>query len=200
MSDRLARLTPAGLTAEQAALYQSIAGGPRGSGPQHFALADESGALHGPFGLLLHAPAVGGAVQELGAAIRYRGTLSDRQRELAILLVAAGTGSDFEWFAHVRVGLASGVSVAEMAAIAEGTFAPDDALEAALVAVCEAVLADRGVPEQDYAAHRAAVGEQRLVELVVLVGYYRLLASMLAYFEVSTPTDERVGEFPPLRS
>ncbi|WP_244930253.1 carboxymuconolactone decarboxylase family protein [Nocardioides sp. W7] len=199
MADRLSRLTPSGLDAEQAALYDAIAGGPRASGPQHFALADRTGALEGPFGLMLHAPGVGAPLQELGAAIRYRTSLSDRHREVAILLVAVATASDFEWFAHVRVGLAAGLSTAELSDLAAGSFVPADPEEAAVVAVCRAVLDDAGPGEEEYAAHRASLGEQTLLELVVLVGYYRTLASMLAFFTVATPVDERSAELPALR-
>lgn len=199
MADRLRRLTPAELGPEQAALYDAIAGGPRASGPQHFALADRTGALEGPFGLMLHAPGLGTPLQELGAAIRYRTSLSDRHREIAILLVAVATSSEFEWHAHVRVGLAAGLGADELSALAAGSFVPADPVEAALVAVCRAVLEDVPLDDEEYAAHRASLGERTLLELVVLVGYYRTLASMLALFTVATPVDERSGELPSLR-
>ena len=86
---RLASLTKDQLDPEQLELYQRILGGPRASGPQHFALTDESGALVGPFGIMLHAPALGRPLQDLGAAIRYQTGLSARVREIAILSVAA---------------------------------------------------------------------------------------------------------------
>lgn len=200
VTDRLGRLVPGELDGEQRALYDAIAGGPRASGPQHFALADAAGALEGPFGLMLHAPGIGAPLQELGAAIRYRTSLSDRHREIAILLVAVATASEFEWHAHTRVGLAAGLSATELSDLAAGSFAPVDPVEATVVAVCRAVLDDAVPDEQEYAAHRATLGERTLLELVVLVGYYRTLASMLAFFTVATPSDERSAELPSLRA
>ena len=79
----------------------------RTAGPQHFALADQDGALVGPFGIMLHAPALGGPLQDLGAAIRYRTSLSAQVREIAILSIAAATDSAFERYAHERVGRAA---------------------------------------------------------------------------------------------
>lgn len=66
MAPRIRPMPPADLDAEQRALYDAITGGPRASGPQHFALTSDDGALRGPFDAFLLSPAVGGALQGLG--------------------------------------------------------------------------------------------------------------------------------------
>src|SRR6476620_489362 len=99
---RLRSLTKEELNDGQLALYNSIVSGPRSTGPQHFHLMDHAGALTGPFGIILHSPVLGRPLQELGAAIRYQTSRSDRIRELAILSVAADTDSSFERYAHER--------------------------------------------------------------------------------------------------
>ena len=53
---------------------------------------------------MLQAPHLGGPLQELGAAVRFATSFTDRAREVAILTVAAVTRSDYEQFAHERVG------------------------------------------------------------------------------------------------
>ena len=97
---RIKALTPAELNVEQQALYDSIVTGPRAQGPQLFALQDDEGRLNGPFGLMLHVPGLGSALQELGSAVRYRTAMTARIREIAILTVAAATESEFERYAH----------------------------------------------------------------------------------------------------
>jgi 4-carboxymuconolactone decarboxylase len=82
---------------------------------------DADGALPGPFGGFLLAPAIGEALQGLGAAIRYRDHRSARARELAILTVAAHHDSRFERYAHEAVGATLGLSETEMAAVRDGT-------------------------------------------------------------------------------
>ena len=57
---------------EERALYDDIVGGPRGTGPQHFPLTTPDGALTGPFGVMVHEPALGRPLQELGSAVRSR--------------------------------------------------------------------------------------------------------------------------------
>ena len=120
MAPRIRPLIPSELAPEQNALYGAITGGPRARGPQHFALTADDGSLRGPFDVMLRSPAVGTAQQELGAAIRYRTGLTDRMRELAILLVAAHWDSAFERDSHEAIARAIGFTEEELGAIRVG--------------------------------------------------------------------------------
>jgi 4-carboxymuconolactone decarboxylase len=185
---RLPGLTPADLTDEQRALRERIVGGPRGAGPQHFPLVHEDGSLTGPFGVMLHEPALGAPLQELGSAIRYATGLSARTREIAILAVAAATGCEFERYAHERVGRAVGLTRDELAALADGTFTSTDPHERQAHAFCRHLLDDGARLDDDaYAAYAVALGTTTITELVVLVGYYRTLAQLLAVYDVGPP-------------
>ena len=168
---RLPDLTPAELGDAQRALREQILGGPRGSGPQHFPLVREDGSLTGPFGVMLHEPALGAPLQELGSAIRYATGLSARTREIAILAVASATGSTFEAYAHERVGRAAGLTEDELAALADGSFTSADPHEHAAHELCRRLVADAGtdarMDDQTYGAYAAALGTTTLTELVV---------------------------------
>src|SRR5262245_36540217 len=98
MSARLRKLAPATLDDAQRSVYEAIAGGRRAQGPQRFRLVDADGGLEGPFNAFLLQPRLGHALQALGAAVRYETSLSDRARELAILVVAVEHDSAFEWY------------------------------------------------------------------------------------------------------
>jgi len=188
---RLAALTIDQLDADQLELYQQIISGPRSSGPQHFPLCDARGALNGPFGIMLHTPGLGRPLQELGAAIRYRTGLTGRIREIAILSVAAATGSEFERYAHERVGRAIGLTEAELSALADRRFTSDDAAEMAAYRLCE--LLDSGelpLTDEHFADLRSALGQTALLELVVLAGYYKTLSQLLHVFDVGVPSQD----------
>jgi 4-carboxymuconolactone decarboxylase len=188
---RLIGLTKEHLDPDQLELYREIVSGPRSSGPQHFDLVDDTGALTGPFGIMLYAPALGRPLQELGAAIRYRTGLTGRVREIAILSVAATTGSAFERYAHERVGRAIGLTDKELSDLADGRFTSDDPQEAMAYRLC--ALLNRGqfpLAEEDFLELREALGETALIELVVLVGYYRTLSQLLHVFDVGLPAVE----------
>ena len=186
---RLHNPTPVELSAEQRALYDEIAGGPRSAGPQLFELVDRQGRLNGPFGIMLHSPAVGSALQAVGAAVRYRSVLTDRVRELAILTVAAHWGSDFELYAHVPLARHAGLTEAEIAALAAGEHLTlEDPAERAVLRVARALLRASDLTDEEYAVGRDAIGEQGMVELTTLVGYYATLALQLRVFRVGVPT------------
>ena len=191
---RLPDLTPAELSDAQRALREQILGGPRGSGSQHFPLVQEDGSLTGPFGIMLHEPALGAPLQELGSAIRYATGLSPRTREIAILAVASATGSSFEAYAHERVGRAVGVSEAELAAIADGSFTATDPREHAAHALCRRLMDDAGkgshLDDETFATYADVLGTTTITELVVLVGYYRTVAQLLDVFDVGVPEEE----------
>ena len=96
-------VVPEQMDGVQRALYDTILGGPRSTGPQSQPLTESDGSLVGPFNSMLLAPPAGTAVQGLGAALRFESTLTDRQREFAVLLVAHRCQSDFERIAHERI-------------------------------------------------------------------------------------------------
>lgn len=181
---RLARLRPDELDAAQAELYALIVGGPRGTGSAAAPLVDDEGRLAGPFNAMLVAPAIGTALQGVGAAVRYHGVLPDRAREIAILVVARQQRSAFEVFVHEVAGRATGLTDAELDALRLGRYDLLPAAEAT-VATTTAALAQRAdLDDAEYAEAHAAIGGDGLVELTTLVGYYTTLALQMRVFGV----------------
>lgn len=183
MAPRIRPLKPGELSADQSALYKTITGGPRATGPQPFALTSDDGSLRGPFDLMLRSPAVGAPQQELGAAIRYRTGLSDRMRELAILLVAAHWHSAFERESHEAVARGIGFSVDELAAIRArdvSRLADDERTVGNTVMA----LLDGDLSDDAWAAASGVLSVDRMFELTALVGYYSTLALQLRVFRV----------------
>src|ERR1700761_6978340 len=107
---RLDLIAPADLDDAQRALYAAIAGGPRASQAGTVPITDEAGRLLRPFAGMLLTPALGAAVQQVGAKTRFAPALSDRERELAILAVAGVLRSDFERLAHEPAALRAGLN------------------------------------------------------------------------------------------
>ncbi|MFC8501821.1 carboxymuconolactone decarboxylase family protein [Pedococcus sp. NPDC057267] len=191
MSDRLPRLTPDQLDESQRAVYEGIAGGDRAKGVQHFPLTAEDGSLNGPFGIMLHSPGVGAALQELGSTIRFRTDLSARIREIAILQVAQAVGSEFEWWAHERVGRAAGLTDEELMLLSLGSFSSQDPVEDECAAFCANLLRSSVITDQEYEEAGAVLSRAQMIDLTVLVGYYRTLAQLMAVFDVGVPGNEQ---------
>ncbi|UBU15049.1 carboxymuconolactone decarboxylase family protein [Nonomuraea gerenzanensis] len=173
---RLRRTPPHELDPEARALYDKITSGPRGR-----FMVDAEGGLTGPFNAMLLSPALGDPLQELGAAVRYRSTLSDRARELAILVVAGHQDSAFEQAAHEPIARELGFTEEQLRALRDGSPpALDDPGEAAVLRVVRALVTKGDLDEEEY----AVLGEREVFELTTLVGYYSTLALQLRVFRV----------------
>ena len=186
---RLAVLSSEEMTTEQVDLYREILGGPRGQGPRAVLLSSGAGGLAGPFNAMLYAPPVGQALQELGAAIRFRSGLAPRIREMAILVVAQAWDSAYERASHEPIGREAGLTDEEMEALRDGAdpgFA--DKQEQAAYSVVRALTGPAAdLDDEEYDTAVAALGERALVELSTLVGYYATLALQMRIFRVPAP-------------
>ena len=168
---RLEQLTLDDLDTDQRELYDTIVGSRAGS-TLPGRIVDEDGNLQGPFNAMLHYPELGLPLQELGGMLRFRGLLSPRARELVILIVAASWASEFEWWAHVRIGKHIGLTDDEIDAVRTSEpLALDDPTEQAAVDVARTT--SRGdLDDDEYARAQDALGDRMLIEVLTLVGYY----------------------------
>jgi 4-carboxymuconolactone decarboxylase len=145
---------------------------------------------------MLYAPPVGHALQGLGIAIRFHTQLTPRVRELAILVVAQAWDSAYERESHEPIGRDAGLTEAEIEALRAGTdpgFAEKE--EQVAYSVARALTgpgADLGDEEYDTAV--SVLGQQALVELSALVGYYATLALQLRIFRVPAPQAQHPSE------
>ncbi|MFI0368723.1 carboxymuconolactone decarboxylase family protein [Actinomadura sp. 1N219] len=210
---RLPLLLPGSLSDEQLAVYEAVTGGPRGAGGTGpaseddpadppagepvFGLADASGRLLGPFNAMLYSPSVGLPLQDLGAALRFRTAFTRREREIATLVVAAHLRSDFEWYAHERIGRRAGLADAETDALREGR-APmlADVRERVVYEATRQLVAEDDLGDAVFTEAATTLGRAAVVELVTLVGYYRALALQLRVFRVGVPDGEPAPEWP----
>ena len=187
---RLPVLSSDEMTAEQRDLYREILGGPRGQGPRTVLLASGAGGLAGPFNAMLYVPPVGHALQGLGVAIRFGTELAPRIRELAILVVAQAWDSAYERASHEPIGRDAGLTGAEIEALRTGAdpgFTEKD--EQVAYAVVRALTSpDADLDDEQYDTAVAVLGQQALVELSSLVGYYATLALQLRIFRVPAPS------------
>lgn len=179
---RLSALNKDQLDEERLALWDAIAG-PRGD-----SIVNDAGGLHGPFNAWLHAPVIGRAMSRLGAALRFEMSIDRRLIELAIITVGAHHQAEFEWYAHAAMARDSGVSDAVIDSIGNGeapAFEHDD--ERVVYDVARQLVEVGRVDDAAYQAAAGLLGEQGMVELVSLCGYYSLISYTLNAFEVPLP-------------
>ena len=125
-------------------------------------------------------------VMRLGAAQFAKLELSRSIRELVTLFGGHANSCEYEWFQHVALAEAAGVTHTQIARLEHGNFDsfafnPE---EIAALKLAAAVLADPKVPDEVFDSARKYFSDRELVELVALVGYYWMLGRIATVFEV----------------
>ncbi|WP_139978467.1 carboxymuconolactone decarboxylase family protein [Nocardioides litoris] len=108
------------------------------------------------------------------------GRLTRRETELVILRVGTLAGSDYELAQHRHIARAAGLSAAEVDRVADGPDAAGwSATEALLLRVTDELHATEDLGDDSWAALVDAYDEPRALEVVLLAGHYRMLATAL---------------------
>jgi len=116
-----------------------------------------------------------------------RGKLPRRDTELVILRVAHLRECAYEWEHHVTIGARAGVGGADLERVKQGPDAAGwSAREAAIVAATDELTRTRDVSDETWARLRAHLDERRLIELVMLVAHYDMLATFIRALRIET--------------
>jgi AhpD family alkylhydroperoxidase len=143
-------------------------------------------------GTLAHHPALTHAYHTYNGHVLFATTLSERQRELLVLRVAAVRQCEYEWRQHVVLGRSVGLDGDDIARIAEGPGADGwSPLEAAMLAAVDELLAAAEITDATWAELAAGLDRQQLMDLVFTVGAYDVLAMALKSFRVELDDDLR---------
>jgi 4-carboxymuconolactone decarboxylase len=148
----------------------------------------------GPFIIMLRSPELMDRAQRLGEFLRYETTLSPRLSEMVILMTARGWTQQYEWNAHAPLALKGGLKQDVITAIAEGR-RPAQMVEDETIAydLCAELDRNQSLSDATYARAVKQFGEQGVVEIIGLKGYYTMLAMLLNTSRTQVP-----GGKPPL--
>jgi 4-carboxymuconolactone decarboxylase len=136
--------------------------------------------ISGPFVPLLRSPEVMNRARALGDYLRFRSVLPPRLSEFAILITAREWTQNYEWDAHNQLALKAGLSPDIVRAVADGR-RPDRMAEdeEVLYAFCTELQRNKSVSDATYAKAVARFGEQGVIDMAGISGYYTLLAMAL---------------------
>ena len=176
---RFRLLKPEEMTQAQRDLVKSIQSGPRAS-VQGSAANQAGGSVGSPFNVFLRSPELGEDLQRVGSYIRFRSVLGPKLTELAILVTARHWSAQYEWHAHHRLAMQAGLSPAIADAIAQGRRPANmDADEEAVYQFSRELHEDKRVSDATYAKVRDRFGEQGVMDLIAVNGYYSLVSMVL---------------------
>ena len=151
--------------------------------------------ISGPFVPLLRSPEVMNRARAMGDYLRYKSSLPPRLSEFVILLTARRWTQQYEWNAHQPLAIQGGVTKEVAAAIAEnrrpaGMAADEDAI----YTLWDEVQRTQAVGDATYARAIGAVGEQGVIDVLGITGYYTMLAMVMNTARTPLPD----GVKPPL--
>jgi 4-carboxymuconolactone decarboxylase len=134
----------------------------------------------------LYTPGTGGQQAALGAALTFQLSLPRRLAELVILTVANDVKSEWELISHEWSGYQAGLTHDQIEALRERREPElEDAAERIAWQATVRLLETGDLDDAEYERAVGVLGERGLVELVTLVGYYRMVALQLRVFRVS---------------
>ncbi len=115
-----------------------------------------------------------------GNHVMAKGTLTPRDRELAILRVGWLCRSGYEWGQHVAIGKEIGLSDADIDRVAKGPDAEGwTAAEAALLRATDELHEDQFVSDATWAELTNRYSTEQLMDLIFAVGQYHLVSMAL---------------------
>jgi 4-carboxymuconolactone decarboxylase len=160
--------------------------------------AGPRGEVKGPFVALLRSPEFMNRVQKVGEYIRFVCPLDKRINEFAAIIAARHWGQQFEWWAHYRQALEHGLDPKIADAVAEGR-RPDGmaADETVTYDFLTEVLNTKGASDTTYARAVKQFGEEGVVDLLGVAGYYALLAMVMNVARTAVPEGKPLP-LPPL--
>lgn len=169
--NRLSRIVRAGLAPDGQDVWDEIAG--------------PGGNIRGSFHALIRIPELAQTVWRVGNHVRFKSALTEAERELTILATSRICGAEHEWGLHVPRAKKAGVRPEAIDVLAtDGDVASLQPRERIVVEVTRSLLKGFGIDDALYARASAEYDEERLVELVALVGFYATLSMLTGSFGI----------------
>jgi 4-carboxymuconolactone decarboxylase len=182
VADRMPPIPPEKWTDAQKKAAEEITSGPRKE-------------LVGPFIPLLRSPEYMSRLQRVGEYLRYNTKLGSNISEFIILLIARQWTQQFEWYSHESLALKAGIKPETIKAISEARrpseMTPDETMVYEFVGELRT---RQSVSDPVYEQIVKRFGEQGVIDIAGLAGYYTLLGMLMN----TTRTPMPPGVKPPL--
>jgi 4-carboxymuconolactone decarboxylase len=175
--ERMPEMTLEQMTPAQRSIAEAIMSGPRGR-------------MSGPFNAWLRSPILADRLQKVGEYVRFNTSLDKRINEMAILMTAQAWGAQYEWYAHAPLALKAGLGPEVVKAIGAGqkpASMKDD--EAIVWEFTTQLRRDHSVNDAIYSRALEKFGEQGIIDLVAVNGYYDVVSMTLNVAHVKAPAE-----------
>jgi 4-carboxymuconolactone decarboxylase len=172
--NRILEIPPEKLTPEQATVFDQLTAG--------------RGRILGPYKIWIHSPPVASGMERIGTFLNKQSSLSKREVEIGILVIAQHWQADYVRQAHIREGKAAGLTQETIDAILAGADPKlGDAHEHAVYRFAAALVAGAKLTDAEFAEIETALGREGVAEVLALLGYYTSVSLAMKVHEVPIP-------------
>jgi 4-carboxymuconolactone decarboxylase len=162
------------LTGEQKTVFEQLVAG--------------RGRILGPYKIWIHSPTVASGMEHIGTYLNKRSSLSTREVEIGILVIAQHWDGEYVKQAHIKAGKAAGLTQQQIDAIlASRDPGLTDPHEKAVHRFAVALASKTKLSDADFAEIEKAIGRDGIAEVLVLLGYYTSVALGMKVHEVPIP-------------
>ena len=171
---RIKEIAPAEMTGEQITVFEQLTAG--------------RGRILTPYKVWIHSPKVAAGMEQIGTFLNKKSSLSTREVEICIMLIARHWHGEYVLDAHIRGARDAGVPEPAIEAICAGVDPKlADAHERAVYTFASALISGIKLADKDFAEIEDVLGRTGIAEVLVLLGYYTSVALAMKVHEVPIP-------------
>jgi 4-carboxymuconolactone decarboxylase len=172
--NRILEIPPEKLTPAQTTVFDQLTAG--------------RGRILGPYKVWIHSPNVASGMEQIGTFLNKRSSLSTREVEIGILVIAQHWQGDYVKQAHIRAGKVAGLTQETIDAILAGADPKlADPHERAVHGFAASLVSSTKLSDAEFAEIEKALGREGIAEVLVLLGYYTSVALAMKVHEVPIP-------------
>jgi 4-carboxymuconolactone decarboxylase len=148
-------------------------------------LIETRGRLPGPNKIYVHNPKLANVMGPLGAYFRTGYSLSEREREIAVVIINSKFHSAYPTNAHERAAKAAGLPDDKVEAMLSGLPTSfDDKREQVVYEMAKCLSESRWVSKGLYDRAVEALGHEGITDVICLIGFYTSVSMTLAFYDV----------------
>jgi len=171
---RIKEIPQGEMTAEQTKVFQDLVAG--------------RGRLLAPYKVWIHAPKLAAALETVGTYLNKASSLSEREVEFIICIVANHWKGEYVWVAHVKRCVALGFSPGVFDSIRAGR-APElhDDREQAIFDLAKISMEPGAGSDEVFNRAETLLGRNGIAEVLALLGYYSSVSIAMKVHRVPVP-------------
>ena len=162
------------LTPEQAQVFKDLVAG--------------RGRLLTPYRIWIHSPKLAAALETTGTFLNKKSSLTEREIELVICIIANHWKGEYVWTVHTRTAVKLGIPQSVFDAIRAGQEPGlDNERERAVYDLASIAMAPGAGSDEVFARAERMLGRNGIAEVLALLGYYSSVAMAVKLHRVPVP-------------